>query len=176
MPIHGMDEQQMHAVSRIRYLAHECLRDQIGSMMIAEATDSDQNEIEKKIRGKERIRRKNLGGVKRRRKDELGHFQSISSQQQFCVDMMDPSASMCHVGNNDMEMCLPTGSVPDDSQLCYMPSKLDESQQLSDAANDLDDSSFCRTVEDVDHNLLSSGDHVLENGDIGQQNDYSVLV
>ncbi|KAK9073900.1 hypothetical protein SSX86_006494 [Deinandra increscens subsp. villosa] len=176
---HGMDDQQMHSVTRIRFLAHECLRDQIGNMMIAEVTDSDQNEVEKKIRGKERIRRRSMG-VKRRRKDDLGHFQSVSSQQQFCIaaaiDMMDPTGPMCHVENHDMEMCLPTASVPDDSQLCYMPNKLDESQQLSDAANEIDDSSFCPRVEDVDHNLLSGGDHGLENGDIGQQNDYSVLV
>ncbi|KAI3704099.1 hypothetical protein L1987_74312 [Smallanthus sonchifolius] len=174
MSTHGMDDQQMHAVTRIRYLAHECLRDQIGSMMIAEVTDSDQNEFDKKVRGKERIRRKGMG-VKRRRKDDSRHFESVSSQQQFCVaasiDMMDPAAPMCHVENNDIEIC------PD--QLCYMPSKLDESQRLSDAANELDDSSFCRTVEEIDHDLLSGGavaDHPLENGDIAQQNDYSVLV
>ncbi|KAD2139046.1 hypothetical protein R6Q59_016188 [Mikania micrantha] len=179
MITHGMDDQQMHAVTRIRFLAHECLRDQIGNMMIAEVTDSDQNEVDKKVRGKERIRRKNMG-VKRRRKDDLGHYQTVSSQQQFCItapiDMMDHVGPMCHVENSDMEMCLPVASVPDDSQLCYMTGKLDESQQLSDAANELDDSNFCSTVEEVDHNLLSGGDHGLENGDMGQQNDYSVLV
>ncbi|KAI7728230.1 hypothetical protein M8C21_012275 [Ambrosia artemisiifolia] len=173
---HGMDNHQMHAVTRIRILAHECLRDQIGSMMIPEVSDSDQNEVEKKIRGKERIRRRGPG-VKRRRKDNLGHFRSISSQQQYCmaanIDMLDPTTSMCHVENDDIELCA------DDSQLCYMTGKLDESQQLSDAANDLDDSSFCRTVEEIDHSLLSGGvvaDHSLENGDIAQQSDYSVLV
>lgn len=178
MTTHGMDDQQMHAVNRIRYLAHECLRDQIGSMMITDVTDSDQNEVEKKVRGKERIRRKGMG-VKRRRKDDLGHFKSASSQQQFCIgapiDMVDPTAAMCHVGNNNVDICLPTdASVPHDSQLCYITSKVDEEQQLSDAA---DDSNYCTTVEQDDDNLLSGAasvaDHALENGG---QNEYSVLV
>ncbi|KAJ9552200.1 hypothetical protein OSB04_016245 [Centaurea solstitialis] len=172
---HGMDDQQMHAVSRIRYLAHECLRDQIGNTMIADITDSDQNEIDKKIRGKERIRRKGMG-IKRRRKDDPEQFQSTSSQQQFCIptsmDMMD------HIENNEVEICLPP---PDDSQLCYIPGKVDETHGMSDAANGIDDSGFCPTVEEVDDNLLSGADHggmvsSLENGDMTQQNDYSVLV
>ncbi|XP_024959492.1 protein MAIN-LIKE 2 [Cynara cardunculus var. scolymus] len=175
---HGMDDQQMHAVTRIRYLAHECLRDQIGNTMIADITDSDQNEVDKKIRGKERIRRKGMG-IKRRRKDDSEQFQSTSSQQQFCIptsmDMMD------HIENNEVEICLPP---PDDSQLCYIPGKVDETHRISDAVNGIDDSGFCPTVEEVDDNLLSGGavsDHggmvsSLENGDMAQQNDYSVLV
>ncbi|KAI3701880.1 hypothetical protein L6452_27320 [Arctium lappa] len=175
---HGMDDQQMHAVTRIRYLAHECLRDQIGNTMIADITDSDQNEVDKKIRGKERIRRKGMG-IKRRRKDDPEQFQSTSSQQQFCIpasmDMMD------HIENNEVEICLPP---PDDSQLCYIPGKVDETHRISAATNGIDDSGFCPTVEEVDDNLLSGGavsDHggmvsSLENGDMAQQNDYSVLV
>lgn len=168
---HGMDDQQMHAVTRIRYLAHECLRDQIGNTMIADITDSDQNEVDKKIRGKERIRRKGMG-IKRRRKDDPQQFQSTSTQQQFCIpasmDMMD------HIENNQVEICLPP---PDDeeTQLCYIPAKVDETHPIS---HGIDDSSFCPTVDD---NLLSAGavtDHggMLENGDMAQQNDYSVLV
>nr|GEX51866.1 protein MAIN-LIKE 2 [Tanacetum cinerariifolium] len=167
---HGMDDQQMHAVTRIRYLAHECLRDQIGTtLMIADGTDSDQNE--KKVKGKERIRRGI--GIKRRRKDELGQFQSASSQQQFCMsehDLLEPPGPMRHTENNDVEICLPTASVADDSRLCYMSSKVNVSRQLSDAAND---SGFCTTAEEVDDNLISGA---AENGDIVQQNDYSVLV
>lgn len=167
---HGMDDQQIHAVTRIRYLAHECLRDQIGSMMmIADVTDSDQNEVDKKIRGKERIRRKGMGVVKRRRKDDSGQF-----APQFCLpsplDMVVPGAPMCHVenNNNDVEICLPPGD--DDSQLCYMPTKVDET-------NGIDDSGFCPAVEQVDGDLPQDGlVSSLENADIGQQNDYSVLV
>lgn len=170
---HGMDDQQMHAVTRIRYLAHECLRDQIGTTLIADGTDSDQNE--KKVRGKERIRKRGMG-IKRRRKDELGQFQSASSQQQFCMsehDLVDPPGPMCHAENNDVEICLPAASVADDSRLCYMSSKVDVSRRLSDAANEINDSGFCRTAEEVENNLISGA---AENGDTVQQNDYSVLV
>ncbi|KAI3708846.1 hypothetical protein L2E82_38352 [Cichorium intybus] len=160
LSIHGMDEQQIHAVTRIRCLAHECLRDQIGNIMLTDITDSDQNEVDKKIRGKERIRRKGMG-VKRKRKDEPGPF-----PLQICLpsttDMLDPGAQMCNVENNDVEICLPTG---DDSDLCYMSSKVD--------GNGIDDSGFCQTVEEVDGELPQDG---LVSGDIGQQNDYSVLV
>ena len=160
---HGMDDQQMHAVTRIRYLAHECLRDQIGTTLIADGTDSDQNE--KKVSGKERIRKRG-SGIKRRRKDELGQFQSASSQQQFCMsehDLVDPPEPMCHAENNDVEICLPAASVADDSRLCYMSSKVDVSNE----------SGFCRTAEEVDINLISGA---AENGDTVQQSDYSVLV
>nr|XP_043629502.1 protein MAIN-LIKE 2 isoform X2 [Erigeron canadensis] len=179
----GMDEHQVQAMTRIRHLAHNCLRDQIGSMIITDVTDSDQNEVERKFRGKERIRRKGMGG-KRRRKDGPGHFQSVSSHRQFCmasasIDMIDPTAPICRLENNDVEICLPTSSVQDDSQLCYMTTKADESQQISDAANEIYDLNFCGAAEEVDDNLLSGSavdDRSLDDGDIAQQNDYSVLV
>nr|GEX22432.1 aminotransferase-like mobile domain-containing protein [Tanacetum cinerariifolium] len=159
---HGMDDQQMHAVTRIRYLAHECLRNQIGTtLMIADGTDSDQ--IEKKVRGKERVRRRGIG-IKHRRKDEL-----------FCMsehDLLEHPGPMCHAESNDVEICLPTASVTDDSQLRYMSSKVNVSRQLSDAANEINDSGFCTTAEEVD-NLIPGA---AENGDIVPQNDYSVLV
>lgn len=163
---HGMDDQQMHAVTRIRYLAHECLRDQIGSMMIADVTDSEQNEVDKKIRGKERIRRKGMGmgmGVKRRRKDDSGQFLT-----EFCL----PSP-INMVENNDVEICLPPGDADDDSQLCYMPTKVDQTHSLS---NGIHDSAFCQEPADANADMPQDG--LVSSADIPQQNEnvYSVLV
>ncbi|KAL7092940.1 hypothetical protein ACP275_11G012700 [Erythranthe tilingii] len=64
---HGMDEQQIQSVTRIRYKAHECLRDQIGSSITVNVENSE-NDVGKRIRGKERVRRRSVS--KRRRKDD----------------------------------------------------------------------------------------------------------
>ncbi|CAI0383834.1 unnamed protein product [Linum tenue] len=66
----GLDGQQFESISRIRYIAQDCLRDQSGNpASTAVAVDITPVELGKRIRGKERVRRKGSG--KRRRKDEL---------------------------------------------------------------------------------------------------------
>ncbi|XP_028778500.1 protein MAIN-LIKE 2 [Neltuma alba] len=62
----GLDADQIESISRIRLIAHECLRDQFGSPAIVPATP--QVELGKRVRGKERVRRKGSG--KRLRRDE----------------------------------------------------------------------------------------------------------
>ncbi|KAG6414154.1 hypothetical protein SASPL_126872 [Salvia splendens] len=67
---HGMDDLQIQAVTRIRYIAHECLRDHAGTSTVS--LDNSESEAVKKIRGKERVRRR--GTSKRRRKDDPEEF------------------------------------------------------------------------------------------------------
>ncbi|CAN0897495.1 Protein MAIN-LIKE 2 [Linum grandiflorum] len=65
----GLDVQQFESISRIRYIAQDCLRDQSGSPAATAVTiDTAPVELGKRIRGKERVRRKGSG--KRRRKGE----------------------------------------------------------------------------------------------------------
>ncbi|XP_030484486.2 protein MAIN-LIKE 2-like [Cannabis sativa] len=69
----GLDSQQIELISRIRYIAHECLRDQVGGPAIVTATQ--QVETGKRVRGKERVRRKSTS--KRIRKDELTQYNTV---------------------------------------------------------------------------------------------------
>ncbi|KAM6549833.1 hypothetical protein CsatB_021509 [Cannabis sativa] len=69
----GLDSQQIELISRIRYIAHECLRDQVGGPAIVTATQ--QVEAGKRVRGKERVRRKSTS--KRMRKDELTQYNTV---------------------------------------------------------------------------------------------------
>jgi hypothetical protein len=70
----GLDPQQIESISRIRYIAHECLRDQFSGPRIV--TSTPQAEHGKRGRGKERIRRKG-GAGKRLRKDGAVNIMSL---------------------------------------------------------------------------------------------------
>lgn len=74
LDIYGMDDQQIQAVSRIRYIAHECLRDQVVSTIVV---GNSQAEDGKRTRGKEKVRRKAAGTGKRRRKDDPVHYTAV---------------------------------------------------------------------------------------------------
>ncbi|KAL0428480.1 UNVERIFIED_CONTAM: protein MAIN-LIKE 2 [Sesamum latifolium] len=53
---HGMDDQQIQSITRIRFVAHECLRDHVGSSTLVIANSED--DVGKRMRGKERVRRR----------------------------------------------------------------------------------------------------------------------
>lgn len=74
----GLDPQQIESISRIRFIAHECLRDQVGGPVIVSA--SAETELGKRVRGKERVRRKGSG--KRFRKDDQLHYNEASDDDQ----------------------------------------------------------------------------------------------
>ncbi|KAH6779634.1 Aminotransferase-like [Perilla frutescens var. hirtella] len=93
---HGMDEQQIQSVTRIRYIAHECLRDHAGSSTLA-AVDNSENEVVKKIRGKERVRRR--GTSKRRRKDDPEEYYASSMH----IQLYNATNEVDHE-----HLCLPT--------------------------------------------------------------------
>ncbi|XP_021729680.1 protein MAIN-LIKE 2-like [Chenopodium quinoa] len=69
MSLQGLDNEQIHSITRIRYIIHECLRDQAGSVVTVASPSPENENCNKRGRGKEKIRRKGMG--KRRRKDEL---------------------------------------------------------------------------------------------------------
>ncbi|KAG4935589.1 hypothetical protein JHK82_049882 [Glycine max] len=75
----GLDPQQIESISRIRYIAHECLRDQFGGPVMA--SGSTQVELGKRVRGKERVRRKG-GTGKRLRKDGVVQYNAVSEDEQ----------------------------------------------------------------------------------------------
>ncbi|KAL2925166.1 Protein MAIN-LIKE 2 [Bienertia sinuspersici] len=77
--LQGLDNEQIHSITRIRYIIHECLRDQAGSVVTVASPPPDNENCNKRGRGKEKVRRKQLG--KRRRKDELEQCQEDSNSR-----------------------------------------------------------------------------------------------
>ncbi|KAL3506881.1 hypothetical protein ACH5RR_032263 [Cinchona calisaya] len=143
---HGMDDQQIQAMSRIRYVAHECLRDQVG---IPLAVTTVQNEVGKRTRGKEKVRRKGMG--KRRRKDEPEHHS---------LYRLNPVAGhvLSYHAENEVDhqvLCLPS-SEADDIRTSHVAHKVDE-VEVCDEADEVDDLHFCHTAEEVDEDQPSQG-------------------
>lgn len=92
----GLDPQQIELVSRIRYVAHECLRDQVGGPAIVTATP----QVEVGKRGKERVRRKSTG--KRLRKDESMQYGAASEDDQSHYGATDEIAQLqLHHGDRE---------------------------------------------------------------------------
>lgn len=143
---HGMDDQQIQAVSRIRYVAHECLRDQFGvSLVVASAP----NEVGKRTRGKEKVRRKGMG--KRRKKEDTDHHS---------LYRLNPMAShlVSYHAENEVDhtlQCLPP-SETENVRASLMVHKVDE-VEVCDDSNEVDDLHFRHTAEEDDDDQPSQG-------------------
>lgn len=141
-PIKGLDQQQMEAISRLRYITHEVLRDQVSGAVVTAANSP--TEIGKRARGKEKVRRKSM--TKRRRKDDLMPYQGDSEddQSQFCsaTVMVD-------------QMRLPDAETEiDQFALCHGPE--DETVHMDDASHEVKiDSQFYDAVADINDSKLS---------------------
>lgn len=192
LPTHGMDEQQIYSVTRIRYIVHECLRDQVGSSTIMV---NSENELVKRVRGKQRVRRKGAGKRKRKDDSEQCNVAEEDAQSQLCVTavVLDAVAvdqsGLCNVGDevensqlripatdgDDVRLCDDPASVVDDSQLCQMASEVDDSH-FRHSADEVDPIKKCNSqpshaaIEVVPQPSLETS-----NG-VAQQNDCSVLV
>ncbi|GER46187.1 aminotransferase-like, partial [Striga asiatica] len=128
---HGMEDQQIQSVTRIRYIAHECLRDHAGSSALLLTNSED--EIGKKSRGKERVRRRSTG--KRRRKEDLDDLYTPSFHTH---SHLYPSASnhdddgeeqVYHVGPTEVDrekLCVVRSAGYDDSECGHGVEEVDE--------------------------------------------------
>ncbi|KAL1555377.1 protein MAIN-LIKE 2-like isoform X2 [Salvia divinorum] len=169
---HGMDDQQIQSVTRIRYIAHECLRDHAGTSTLP--LDNSESEVNKKIRGKERVRRR--GTSKRRRKDDPEEFYASGMHIQ-----------VYHVPNevdHEQHLCLPL--IPGHT---LPPTQRIDGVTEYNCNNEADQ----HEVEEVDEDHLSHGSEenpcesltnvgVVEQPSLGtsedmtHQNDFSVTV
>lgn len=181
---HGMDDQQLQSVTRIRYITYECLRDQIASTVVV-ATNS-QSEVGKRVRGKERVRRKGMG--KRKRKEEIEQYYAagIPVQSRLPATTFDADDShLYHMGNDDL--CI-TVSEDDHGRISHVAHSVDD-LELCEDANGLDESHFhhlaeedgrlsSEVAEDKPHASIDVVPQVSHETreDIAQQNDYGVLV
>ncbi|KNA25613.1 hypothetical protein SOVF_005040 [Spinacia oleracea] len=143
MSLQGLDNEQIHSITRIRYVVHECLRDQAGSVVTVAASPSPENENCNKrgSRGKEKVRRKGTGMGKRRRKDELEQCEEdIISRElipNYAATGIEYVEQMHHHHHPDND-----GLVNDDQLPCY-----------TDVANvneqEMDESHLCISVNEV---------------------------
>lgn len=187
---HGMDDQQLQAVTRIRYITYECLRDQIASTVVV--ASNSQSEVGKRVRGKERVRRKGVG--KRRRKEEVEQYYAAGIPMQSRIPAttfdVDPS-HLYHIG-----------SEVENPHLCITVSE-DDHGRISHVAHSVDDIDFCEDAKEIDeshfHHIGGEEDDHLSSEvpedkphasmnvvvpqvshetreDVAQQNDYGVLV
>lgn len=180
---HGMDDQQLQSVTRIRYITYECLRDQIASTVVV-ATNS-QGEVGKRVRGKERVRRKGMG--KRKRKEEIEQYYAagVPVQSRLPAATFDADDShLYHMGSDDL--CI-TVSEDDHGRISHVAHSVDD-LELCEDANGLDESHFhhlaedgrlsSEVAEDKPHASIDVVPQVSHETreDIAQQNDYGVLV
>lgn len=141
-----MDEHQIQSVTRIRYVAHECLRDHVGSSALV--IDNSENEVGKRIRGKERVRRR--GVSKRRRKDDPDEYYgpTMSTQSQLYNSVVDvDQVQLYHVENeaDPQNLCLPANN------------------------GEVDDSEYQHVAEEADVDQLSHGSEESPTVDVVQQ-------
>lgn len=183
----GLDPEQVELISRIRYIAHECLRDQIGGP--ATVSPTPQNELGKRIRGKERVRRKGAG--KRLRKDHPVQYNTASEddQSQFsgatiAVDRLqsyhahreedhlplypvENEVTALHmidgdddIGFDQSELIQVTGEESN-TELSHAVVKVDESQ-LFEATEKINDSQLCNARNEVKDFQISDSTKVVD--------------
>lgn len=183
----GLDPEQVELISRIRYIAHECLRDQIGGP--ATVSPTLQNELGKRIRGKERVRRKGAG--KRLRKDHPVQYNTASEddQSQFsgatiAVDRLqsyhahreedhlplypgENEVTALHmidgdddIGFDQSELIQVTGEESN-TELSHAVVKVDESQ-LFEATEKINDSQLCNARNEVKDFQISDSTKVVD--------------
>lgn len=148
MSLQGLDNEQIHSITRIRYIVHECLRDQAGSVVTVASSPPETENCNKRGRGKEKVRRKGMG--KRRRKDELEQCEedSISRDDRLIpnyaatgieyVEQMHhpihlvnhqhrchPNVASVNEEMDDSRLSISVNEVVGDAQICLQESEVD---------------------------------------------------
>ncbi|KAI4308061.1 hypothetical protein L6164_031178 [Bauhinia variegata] len=137
----GLDPQQIESISRIRYIAHECLRDQIGGPVIVSATP--QVELGKRVRGKERVRRKGSG--KRVRKDDIVQYTAASEDEQPQFYDTAVEVGQLQYSHTDQDL--------DHAQLCPVDNEISP-VQLIHADGSGENLQLCDSTMEVDQSEL----------------------
>lgn len=137
----GLDKEQIDLINRIRSIAHDCLRDQVGGPAIVSV--APEIELGKRVRGKERVRRKGTG--KRLRKDDAAQYNTASEDDhsQFCGATVEVDQLNFH---NDRE--------ENQTQLCPVESDINPIQMIH-ADGEADNLQLCNPDIEMDHPALN---------------------
>ncbi|CAI9089860.1 OLC1v1024509C1 [Oldenlandia corymbosa var. corymbosa] len=131
----GMDDEQIQAVARIRYVAHECLRDQV-----AITVANMQPEVVKRVRGKENVRRKSMG--KRKRKED----ENYSSPR--LNSMAGRLLSYHHNTENEIHSVTYAIRRETDDDVLASPADVKVDDEDFCETNEVDDSHFRRVAQE----------------------------
>lgn len=181
----GMDDHQLQSMTRIRYIVHECLRDQVGSSMLA--IDNGETDPGRRVRGKEAVRRKGMG--KRKRKDDSEQLLLLSSdgdQQPFTVLTGELDHSQLGPVDGEVEhLAMPHDtSKGDDMQLSHSDTQVEVDDPQLCTVNEFDNSQLCQVADGGDATPLGPATEAVpisqpsleSSEDVAQQTDRSVLV
>ncbi|XP_010532985.1 PREDICTED: serine/threonine-protein phosphatase 7 long form homolog [Tarenaya hassleriana] len=133
-PIDDLDRERCGLISKIISLAQDCLRDQVGvTVATAAATESQQMELGKRIRGKERVRRKGMG-KRRKGVDPMEDYGGSEDESQFAnvveVDQLHlpppPVYDGTHHLYDDVELCGDDTHIAENITGLPEPQKIDE--------------------------------------------------
>ncbi|XP_011078958.1 protein MAIN-LIKE 2 [Sesamum indicum] len=151
---HGMDDQQIQSITRIRFVAHECLRDHVGSSTLVVANSED--DVGKSMRGKERVRRRGIS--KRRRKDDSEEYYAASTNTQTPVypSAVDVDQGHMYYVQNEVDpqhLCLPANA---DAALAGMTYHVDGARD-DYTTDEIDEPEYQQAAEEADEDQLSHG-------------------
>ncbi|XVF31875.1 hypothetical protein REPUB_Repub17cG0032100 [Reevesia pubescens] len=152
-PLKGLQPEQFDSISRIRSIAQECLRDQVGGpIVVSPIVGTDL----KRARGKERVRRKGTGKRKRSNDPMEGHGAS-EDESQYCGVVVEVDQLHLHHADDEVDH-LPLCTTVDEGEntlLSEAPNKVDD-MQLDDATDGIYASQFCDANNGVDNSIISN--------------------
>ena len=159
-PLKGLQPEQFESISRIRSIAQECLRDQVGGPIVVSPIVG--TELGKRTRGKERVRRKGTGKRKRSNDPMEGHGAS-EDESQYCGVVVEVDQLHLHHTDDEVDhQSLCTVVEGETLRLCEAPSKVDD-MLLHDATDGIDASQFCDASNEVDD---SNTPHAISESDL----------
>ncbi|KAE8654889.1 thymidine kinase-like [Hibiscus syriacus] len=147
-PLKGLQPEQFESISRIRAIAQECLRDQVGGQIVVSPIGG--TDLGKRSRGKERVRRKVTGKRKRSNDPMEGHGVS-EDESPYCGMVVEVDHLHLQHEDNDVHLlpfCTTVVEGENGLQLDE-PNKVDE-MQFRDTTDGIDASHFCDESNDVD--------------------------
>lgn len=147
----GLDGQQFESITRIRFIAQDCLRDQTEIPVLPTPA---QVELGKRMRGKERVRRK--GAMKRRRKENALEYYEASEDDhsQFYDAVIEVDPLHLREGEEEMdELQLHQNDDEVDPQVMCLTPYEGNAMELNVVMNKVDDSHLIDATNDSNNSL-----------------------
>ncbi|OMO53894.1 hypothetical protein CCACVL1_28260 [Corchorus capsularis] len=167
-PLDGLEPDQVEIISRIRSIAQECLRDQVGGPVIESPVVG--TELRKRSRGKEKVRRKGTG-KRKRGIDPMDGQGASEDESKYCGAVVEVDQLHMHQADAGVDHMVLCSTVDGDTpQLSEVPNKVDE-MQLHDANDMMDASQFCDASNEVEdsnmsHAIIDSDMQIIETAEV----------
>ncbi|GKV18384.1 hypothetical protein SLEP1_g28778 [Rubroshorea leprosula] len=150
----GLDPEQFDSISRIMCIAQECLKDQVGSPVVASSPPAA-SELGKRTRGKERVRRKG-SGKRRRSNDTMEGNAASEDESQFCGAFVEVDQLHLRQAEGEVDhlpLCITAGDG-DPAQLYDEPDKVENMQLRDSITNEVDGSHISHVAGENDQQMV----------------------